>query len=217
MENAWRDIQYGARMLRKSRGFTAIAVLTLALGIGANTAVFSVVNAVLLKPLPYGEPERLVFLTEWSEQVPNMSFSVANFKDLRDQNHVFDSVFGSNSTSFVLTGSGPEAERVSIRQVTSGMFDTLQKTPILGRPFTADEDKPGAPRVILLGEGFWERRFGRDPNIVGKSLTLSGESFNVIGVMPGSFHSSWKTSDAFTPLLFLEDKIGGENAREDPP
>ena len=217
MENVWRDFQYGARMLRKSKGFTGIAVLTLALGIGANTAVFSVVNAVLLRPLPYGEPERLVFLTEWSEQVPTMSFSVANFKDLRDQNHVFDSVFGSNSTSFVLTGSGPEAERVNMRQVTSGMFDTLQKTPILGRAFTPDEDKPGGPRVVLLSEGFWERRFGRDPNIVGKTLTLSGESFNVIGVMPGSFHSSWKTTDAFTPLLFLEDKIGGENQRGNHP
>ena len=217
MENVWRDIQYGARMLRKSRGFTAIAVLTLALGIGANTAVFSVVNAVLLRPLPYGEPERLVFLTEWSEQVPNMSFSVANFKDVRDQNHVFESVFGSNSTSFVLTGSGPEAERVNVRQVSAGMFDTLRKTPILGRAFTPEEDRPGAPRVVLLGEGFWDRRFGRDPNIVGKTLTLSGESFNVIGVMPGSFHSSWKTTDAFTPLLFLEDKIGGENQRGNHP
>ena len=217
MENIWRDVQYGVRMLRKSKGFTAIAVLTLALGIGANTAVFSVVNAVLLRPLPYGDPDRLVFLTEWSEQVPNMSFSVANFKDLRDQNRVFDSVFGSNGTSFVLTGSGPEAERVNVRQVTSGMFDTLQKTPILGRAFTPDEDKPGAPRVILLGEGFWERRFGRDPNIVGKTLTLSGESFTVIGVMPGSFHTSWKSTDGFTPLLFLEDKIGGENQRGNHP
>jgi putative ABC transport system permease protein len=217
MENIWRDIQYGARMLRKSKAFTAIAVLTLALGIGANTAVFSVVNAVLIKPLPYGDPGRLVFLTEWSEQVPNMSFSMANFKDVRDQNHVFDAVFGSNSTSFVLTGSGPEAERVSVRQVSSGMFDTLQKTPILGRAFTADEDKPGAPRVVLLSEGFWERRFARDPRIVGQTLNLSGESFNVIGVMPGSFHSSWKTTDAFTPLLFLEDKIGGENQRGNHP
>ncbi len=217
MENIWRDIQYGVRMLRKSKGFTAIAVLTLALGIGANTAVFSVVNAVLLKPLPYGDPDRLVFLTEWSEQVPNMSFSVANFKDLRDQNHVFDSVFGSNSTSLILTGSGGEAERVSVRQVTSGMFDTLQKTPIVGRAFTAEEDKPGAPHVILLGEGFWERRFARDPGVVGKTLILSGEPFTVVGVMPGSFHTSWKTADAFAPLLFLEDKIGGENQRGNHP
>jgi putative ABC transport system permease protein len=217
MENVWRDIQYGARMLKKSKGFTAIAVLTLALGIGANTAVFSVVNAVLLKPLPYGNPDRLVFMTEWSEQVPNMSFSVANFKDVRDQNRVFDAIFGSNSTSLILTGSGGEAERMNIRQVTSGMFDTLQKTPLVGRAFTADEDKPGASRVLLLGEGFWERRFARDPGVVGRSLTLSGESFTVIGVMPGSFHGSWKTADAFAPLLFLEDKIGGENQRGNHP
>ncbi len=201
MENLWRDIQYGARMLRTARGFTAIAVLTLALGIGANTAVFSVVNAVLLNPLPYDDASRLVFMTEWAEQVPNMSFSVANFKDLRDQNKSFDAVFGSNSTSFILTGSGPEAERVNVRQVTVGMFDTLRKTPLHGRAFTADEDKPGSPRVVLLGEGFWERRFARDPGIVGKTLTLSGEPFTVIGIMPGSLHSTWKTTDAFTPLL----------------
>jgi putative ABC transport system permease protein len=217
MENVWRDIQYGVRMLRKSKGFTAIAVLTLALGIGANTAVFSVVNAVLLKPLPYGDPDRLVFLTEWSEQVPNMSFSVANFKDVRDQNHVFDAVFGSNSTSFVLTGAGGEAERMNVRQVTSGMFDTLQKLPLLGRAFTAEDDKPGAPRVALLSEGFWERRFARDPGVVGRTLSMSGESVTVIGVMPGSFHTSWRAADAFMPLLWLEDKIGGENQRGNHP
>ncbi|MEO8358424.1 MAG: ABC transporter permease [Vicinamibacteria bacterium] len=217
MDNVWRDIQYGLRMLRKSKGFTAIAVLTLALGIGANTAVFSVVNAVLLRPLPYDGADRLVFMTEWSEQVPEMSFSVANFKDLRDQNQVFDAVMGSNSTSFILTGVGPDSERVNVRQVTSGMFETLQKAPLIGRAFTADEDKPGAPRVILLSEGFWERRFGRDPGVIGRALTLSDESFTVIGVMPGTFHSSWKTTDAFTPLLWLEDKLGGENQRGNHP
>ncbi len=217
MENLWRDIQYGARMLRKSKGFTAIAVLTLALGIGANTAVFSVVNAVLLKPLPYGNPDRLVFLTEWSEQVPNMSFSMANFKDVRDQNRVFDSVFGYNSTSFILTVEGGEPERLNVRQVTSGIFDTLQKAPLVGRAFTADEDKPGAPPVILLSEGLWERRFARDPGVVGKTLTLSGETFSVIGVMPGSFHGSWKTADGFAPLLRLEDRLGGENQRGNHP
>ena len=106
MENFWRDVQYGARMLLKAPGFTAVAVVTLALGIGANTALFSVINAVLLKPLPYGNPERLVFLTEWSEQVPEMSFSVANFKDVRDQNGVFESLVAYNGTNFILTGVG---------------------------------------------------------------------------------------------------------------
>ncbi len=216
MENLWRDVQYGARMLLKAPGFTAVAVLTLALGIGANTAIFSVINAVLLKPLPYGQPDRLVFLTEWSEQVPNMSFSVANFKDVRDQNGVFESLVASNGANFILTGAG-EAERINGRQLTSGLFATLQKQPLIGRAFTADEDKAGADRVVLLGEGFWERRFGRDPRIVGQALTLNGESFTVIGVMPGSFHGSWKTIDLFTPLLRLEDRIGGEAQRGNHP
>ena len=217
MENFWRDVQYGARMLLKAPGFTAVAVLTLALGIGANTAIFSVINAVLLKPLPYGQPDRLVFLTEWSEQVPNMSFSVANFKDVRDQNGVFESLVASNGANFILTGAGGEAERINGRQLTSGFFATLQKQPLIGRAFSADEDKAGADRVVLLAEGFWERRFGRDPKIVGQTLTLNGESFTVIGVMPGSFHGSWKTIDLFTPLLRLEDRIGGEAQRGNHP
>jgi putative ABC transport system permease protein len=217
METIWRDVRYSLRTLLKTPGFTLVAVLTLALGIGANTAIFSVINAVLLKPLPYDESERLVFLTEWSEQVPNMSFSVANLKDVRDQNTVFESLVGSNGANFILTGEGSEAERVNARQASSGLFQTLRKQPILGRAFTADEDKPGAERVVLLGEGFWERRFGRDPGVIGKTLTLSGEGFTVIGVMPGSLHGSWKTIDLFTPLLRLEDQIGGENRRGNHP
>jgi putative ABC transport system permease protein len=217
MENWWRDVKYGIRMLTKAPGFTVVAVLTLALGIGANTAIFSVINAVLLRPLPYDEAERLVFLTEWAEQVPNMSFSVANLKDVRDQNSVFEALVGYNGNNFILTGEGAEAERVSGRQVTSGMFATLRKQPILGRAFTPDEDKPGAERVTLLSEGFWERRFARNPNVLGKTLTLSGESFTVIGVMPGSMHASWRTQDLFVPLLRLEDQIGGDNRRGNHP
>jgi putative ABC transport system permease protein len=217
VEHLWRDVQYGVRTLLKSPGFTAVAVLTLGLGIGANTAIFSVIDAVLLRPMPYPEAGRLVFLTEWSEQVPEMSFSVANFKDVRDQSTVFESVFAHNSANFILTGEGGEAERVAARQVSSGMFTTLGKPPILGRAFTAEEDTPGAERVALLGEGFWERRFGRDPGVLGRTLSLSGEPFTVIGVMPGSLHGSLKTTDVFTPLLRLEDKIGGEERRGNHP
>ena len=141
MEELWRDVQYGARTLVKSPGFFVVAVLTLGLGIGANTAIFSVIDAVLLRPMPYPDAGRLVFLTEWSEQVPNMSFSVANFKDVRDQTTVFESVFAHNGTNFILAGEGAEAERVAARQVSSGIFATLGKTPILGRPFTAEEDQ----------------------------------------------------------------------------
>ncbi len=216
MEQLWRDVQYGARTLLKAPGFTTVAALTLALGIGANTAIFSVIDAVLLRPLPYEQADRLVLLTEWSEQVPNMSFSVANFKDVRDQNTVFESVAASNGANFILTGEGGEAERVAGRQVTSGLFATLRRAPILGRPFTAEEDKPGAERVVLISEGFWERRFGRDPGILGRSLTLSGEAFTVIGVM-GPVHGSWRTTDVFTPLLRLEDRIGGEERRGNHP
>jgi len=217
MENLWRDVRYAARTLAKAKGFLAIAVLTLALGIGANTAIFSVINAILLKPLPYDESDRLMFLTEWSEQVPEMSFSVANLKDLRDQGTVFESLVGSNGTSFILTGQGGDAERLSGRQVTSGLFATLRKQPIIGRAFTPEEDKPGAERVVLLSEGFWERRFGRDPKVVGQTLNLNGEAYTVIGVMPKSLHGSWRTQDVFTSLLRLEDRIGGANNRGNHP
>jgi predicted permease len=217
MESLWRDIKYAARVLAKARGFTAVAILTLALGIGANTAIFSVIHAVLLRPLPYPEAERLVFLTEWSEQVPSMSFSIANLKDVRDQNRVFESLVGYNGANFILTSQGADAERVNGRQVTSGLFATLGKEPIVGRAFGPEEDKPGAEGVVLLGEGFWERRFGRDPGILGQTLTLSGESFTVIGVMPRTLHGGWRTIDVFTPLLRLEDRIGGENNRGNHP
>ena len=125
MDNWWRDVRYGARMLWRNPGFTAVAVVTLALGIGANTAIFSVINAVLLRSLPYDEADRLVFLTEWSEQVPQMSFSIANLKDVRDQNTVFESLVGYNGQNFILSGQGAEAERLNGRQVTSGVFATL--------------------------------------------------------------------------------------------
>jgi len=223
MEELWRDVRFAARTLLKSPGFTLVAVATLALGIGANTAIFSVIHAILLRPLPYPQAERLVFLTEWSEQVPEMSFSVANLKDVRDQNTVFESVVGFNGQNFILSaGAGAGAassqpERVSGRQVTSGMFETLGKQPIIGRAFGAEEEKDGAPGVALLGEGFWERRFGRDPGVVGRPLVLSGDTFTVIGVMPRTMHASWRNTEIFTPLLRLESRIGGENNRGNHP
>jgi putative ABC transport system permease protein len=223
LEDLWQDVRFAVRTLRKAPGFTLVAVLTLALGIGANTAIFSVINAILLRPLPYPQADRLVFMTEWSQQVPEMSFSVANLKDLRDQNTVFESVVGYNGQSFVLSagagakGAASEPERVDGRQVTSGMFATLGKQPILGRAFGPDEEKPGAPGVALLGEGFWERRFGRDPGVVGRSLVLNGESFTVIGVMPKTMHTSWRSVKIFTPLLRLEDRLGGEKNRANHP
>src|SRR5712691_404425 len=217
METWWQDIRYGARMLARSPAFTTVAVLTLALGIGANTAIFSVINAVLLRALPYEEADRLVFLTEWSEQVPEMSFSVANLKDVRDQSSVFESLVGYNGSSFILSGEGAEAERLNGRQVSSGVFATLRKAPLAGRPFTAADDRPGAEGVAVLAEGYWERRFGRDPAVIGRRLDLSGEPFTVVGIMPRTVHGSWKNVDVYTPLLRLEDKIGGEKNRGNHP
>jgi putative ABC transport system permease protein len=216
METLWQDVKFGGRMLKKGRGFTLVAVLTLALGIGANSAIFSFVNAILLRPLPYPEADRLVFLTEWSERVPDMSFSLANFGDLRDQNRVFESVVAFRGQNYVLTGAA-EPERLTGRQATVGLFPTLRVTPMLGRAFTADEDKPGAERVVLISEGLWTRRFGRDPSILGRPLVLNNEPYTVVGVMPGNLHGSWRQSEIWASLGRLEDKLGGPKERGDHP
>src|SRR5882672_3286190 len=216
MRTLWQDARYGIRLLTRNTGFTLVSVLTLALGIGANTAVFSVINGILLHPLPYENPNRLMFLTEWAEQVPDMSFSVANFKDVQEQSKTFESFVAFDGANFILTGEGA-AERVAGRNVSSGIFRTLKVGPILGRAFTPEEDEPGAERVVMLGEGFWTRRFGRRPDVVGKRLTLNDESYTVIGVLTGRMHGSWQRTDLFTPLLRLEDRIGGPQNRGNHP
>jgi putative ABC transport system permease protein len=214
MRSLWQDLKYGIRLLLRDGGFTFACVVTLALGIGANTAIFSVISGVLLHPLPYPDPERLCFLSEASDQIPDMSFSAENFKDLRDQSRLFDSFVAYNGNDYVMTGEG-DAERVGGRQVTSGLFRTLGVQPIVGRPFIADEDKRGAERVVLLGEAFWKRRFGGRSDVVGKRLVLDGESYAVIGVMPSTMHGSWKRSDLFTPLLNQEPGVGVSSPRAD--
>ena len=217
METLWQDLKYGARQLLRNPGFTAVAVLTLALGIGATTAIFSVVNGVLLRPLPYPEPDRLVFLSEWSEEVPGMSISMANFNDWREMNTVLESLFAYRTQNVILTGEG-EPERLQMRQVSHGIFPTLGIKPILGRPFTPEEDKVGAEQVVLLGEGFWLRRFAGDPEVVGKTLVLDGEAYTVIGVLPlKGFHSTWWQFDLYTPLWRLEDRLGGPTNRGNHP
>src|SRR5216684_2497699 len=216
MSHFLQDLRYAFRMLAKSPGFTLVAVLTLALGIGANTAIFSVVNAVLLRPLPYPEPNHLVFLGEWSEQIPEMSISMANFNDWRNQNKVFESMVAYQNDNVVLTGRG-EPERLRLRRITAGFFPTLRVKPILGRELTPEDDKVGAARVVLLGEGFWERRFGKDPSIVGQQLVLDAEPFTIIGVLPAQLHGSVRQTDVFTSLWRLEDQLGGEANRGNHP
>jgi putative ABC transport system permease protein len=190
MSTLIQDVKYGLRMLARNPGFTAVAVLTLALGIGANTAIFSVVNAALLKPLPYNDADRLVMV--W-EQNPERGWyrnivSAANFLDWRKQNHVFTQMAAADpQVTFNLSGTG-RPEEVWGEQVTTNLFSLLGVRPMLGRDFLPEEDKPGGPRVVLLGHGLWQSRYGGDRKLIGQQILLNGESYTVIGVMPRSFY-----------------------------
>jgi predicted permease len=217
MGTFWQDIRYGLRMLARRPAITLIAVVTLALGVGANTAIFSVVDAVLLRPLPYKQPDRLVFLTEESQQVPDMSISMADFNDWRATNTVFESMAPYSANSAILTGNG-ETENLQVRQITAGFFPTFGVQPVLGRALTPDDDKVGSAPVVMLGDGFWARKFARDPNVIGKQITLDGLSYTVIGVLPSSkFHGSWPRYSLFTSLWRQEDVLGGEANRDSHP
>lgn len=181
-----QDLRYGLRLLAKNPGFTAIALLTVALGIGANTAIFSVFNAVLLRPLPYAEADRLVWLTERHEQIPTRWVSYPNFLDWRGRSEAFEAMATIRGWQMTLTGDG-DAQSVSARMVASDYFRVMRVQPVLGRDFSADEDKYGAPRVAMLGHAFWQAQFGGDPDIVGRTITLDNQPFKVAGVMPQEF------------------------------
>jgi putative ABC transport system permease protein len=189
MQNLWQDLRYGVRMLYKNHGFTAVAVLALALGIGANTAIFSVVNSVLLRPLPFRDPQRLVVVWENHQQRggPEREWAApADFRDFRDQTQSFEHVAALLGTQATLTGF-EEPEDVQGAAVSYDTFKMLGVEPALGRSFTADEDRAGAERVVVLSHGLWQKRFGSDPSIVGRGITLGGDSYTVIGVMPRGF------------------------------
>src|SRR5687768_7524009 len=182
MQTIWQDMRYGARMLLKNPGITLVVILALALGIGANTAIFSVINAVLLRPLPYEESDRLLFLNEKSAVLDEMSISYPNFIDWRDQNHVFEKIGVYNRNSYNLTGAG-EAERILTAQASADLFSALRVNAAVGRVFTNEEDKPGGAPVVVLTYGLWQRRFGGQMSILNQALTLNGKSYTVIGVM----------------------------------
>ncbi|MEJ7576820.1 MAG: ABC transporter permease [Pyrinomonadaceae bacterium] len=205
MNTLWQDIRFAVRMLLKNPGITAVVVLVLALGIGANTTIFSVVNAVLLRPLPYEDPDRLVRLSEDSPQVPEMSISYPNFLDWREQNGVFSSIAAMQFRSLNLIGVN-EPERLPGRAVSAQFFDVLGVKPALGRSFMAEEDRPGANRVCIVSDGLWKRRFGSDPSLVGKQLTLSDQSYTVIGVLPSSYRFGTPT-DIFVPIGLRADEM----------
>ncbi|MBI2681183.1 MAG: ABC transporter permease [Candidatus Solibacter usitatus] len=205
MRTLREDVRYALRGLRRSPGFTAVAVIALALGIGANTAIFSVVNAVLLRPLPYRDAGRLVVVDERHLTGPEVgNVSPANFLDWREQNRVFDPISAAFSWGVNLTGRG-EAEQIAGLQVTSNLFTLLGAQAKLGRTFLPEEGQPGAKRVVVLSHALWQRRFGSDPNIVGQAVTLSGESRTIVGVMPAGFGFPpyWATrAELWAPMQF---------------
>jgi predicted permease len=200
-----QDVRYGVRMLLKNPGFTAIAVLALALGIGANSAIFSVVNTLLLRPLPYRNPGQLVVIWENATHLgfPKNTPSPANFLDWQKQATLLEGMAAFAERSFNLTGVG-EPERLDGRRVSANLFDLLGVKPVLGRNFVPEEDKPGT-KVALLNETLWRRRFGSDPGVIGRSLSLNGEPYTVVGVLPSSVRlpafGNWR-DQVWVPLAF---------------
>jgi predicted permease len=202
METLWQDVRYSLRVLGKNPGFAAIAILTLALGIGANTALFSVVNGVLLRPLPYPQPDRIVAISEKTANFDRSSISYPNFLDWQRANSTFSSIAAYRSDDFSITGEG-EAERVRIGMVSAGFFEILGVTPARGRLFTPEEDRLGTAPVAIISAGLWQRKFGSAPNIVGKRITMNGVAHTVVGVLPANFYFQGanydRAKDVFIP------------------
>ncbi len=199
MMTLWQDLRYGVRMLAKNPAFTLMTALTLALGIGANSAIFSVVNAVLLRPLQLKDPEQLVRIWEKLPQGGTGTVSVPNLKDWREQNDVLARIAGYSPGSFNLQGQD-SPERVSGAAVTADFFDVLAVPPQLGRTLRAGEDQLGNHRVVVLSHQLWQRNFGADPQIIGKNILVNGENCAVVGVMPHGFGFPSKLTELWTPL-----------------
>ena len=189
MDTLWQDIKYGIRMLTKNPGFTFVAVLTLALGIGANTAIFSVVNSVLLAPLPYKNAHRLVS-TQYRQSVPDLT-------DIESQNETFEAFGGVTIMALDYTGEG-EPLQVQSALVTSGVIRALGVQPLMGRTFTREEDRLGGDPVVMLSYGFWHRKFGGSPEVIGKSITLSGKPYTIIGVLPKDMELPLEEADVWS-------------------
>jgi predicted permease len=206
MNTVLQDLRYGFRMLTKSPGFTAVAVLTLALGIGANTAIFSIVNAVLLKPTPYEDAGRL--MTVWSQNLTKGFtadlVSAPDFADWRAQNHVFEQMAASTDAAYTLTGLG-EPLTVFAYQFSPDFVHLLGVKPLMGRAFLPGEDQPGKNHVAVLSCRIWQSSFGRDPNIIGRAVTLDGQSYTVVGVMPEGFNYPSSVTELWTPLSISAD------------
>jgi hypothetical protein len=193
-----RDLRYAIRVLTSRPGFTTVAIVTLALGIGANTALFTVVNAVLLRPLPFREPSRLMLLVEHTAQLATTTTSWQNYVDWRDQSRSFESVGAMRALTMTLTSEG-EPDRVSAKMVTASLVPLLGVSPALGRMFGPDDDRAGAAGVALLADALWHRRFGGAPDVVGRAITLDNQPYTIVGVLPAGFQLL-QSADLLVPM-----------------
>jgi putative ABC transport system permease protein len=209
LETVWQDLCYGVRILGKNPFFTLVAVMTLALGIGANTAIFSVVNAVLLRPLPYEDPDRLVVVWGFNPQIGREETSLPDFVDWREQSQSFEQMAATVGGNYTLT-SVEESERLIGAAVTAEFFNVLRINPILGRSFLRDEDRPGAPRVVVLSYGLWRRRFGSNADLLGRSIKLNGEDYTVVGIAPDHLQLPDST-ELWVPLAMDPAQAGRRN------
>jgi len=208
LEETSQDLRYGARMLVKNPGFTLVAALTLALGIGANSAIFSVVNGVLFKSLPYPDDDRLVVVTEETQAAPGLPVAYPDYLDWKVRQPVFENLAAHMVVGGILTGGG-EPERVFGRRVSANFFATLGVIPQLGRAFTEAEDRTGGDRVVIISHALWRRRYGENPQLIGQSIEYNNEPLTVVGVTPASFDFYGQTNannDFFMPLGQLSDE-----------
>jgi len=199
ISNLLQDLQYSLRQLRRSRAFTPVAVLTLALGIGLNTAIFSVIYGVLLRPLPYPEPNRLVLVSERAEHFPLLSASYQNFNDWRSQSSSFEEFGAIRDLTMSLTGNG-EAEQVPTEMVTGNLLHLLGVNVSVGRPISEADDTPASAPVALLGYGLWERRFSGSQQVIGQPITLNNKSYTIVGILPKNFEVLQQKPDVVIPM-----------------
>jgi putative ABC transport system permease protein len=214
METLWNDLRYGWRVMRRSPGFAAVAILTLAIGIGANAAIFSIVNGVLLRPLPFPDSSRIVTIweTDANRNVVRGTASPAEFLDWRDMNHSFAELSGWRSLLFTITGSG-NAEQVHGSQVTGNFFRMLGVGPVIGRDFSSEDEKPGREQVAILTYALWRRHYGGDSSVIGKSILLDEKPYTIIGILPRSFslYGVAPELDIWVPFAFNRAQLNREN------
>src|SRR6185437_12543993 len=207
-----QDVRYAIRVLRKSPGFAAIAILTLALGIGANTALFSVVNGVLLNPLPYPHPDQLVTVASWESQFGESSISYPDFQDWVRDNHSFSSLAAYKSFQSFNWMRQSDTQHIAAVEVTATFFPTLEVAPTLGRNFNPDEDQLNGPPAVILSSGLWKSQFASSSDVIGKTMNLSGTDYTIVGVLPQNFYFccrniNFQAGDVYVTLGATKDML----------